>query len=164
MIHANYYPLFPDYMKLIMTNNTEISFHIFKVPDTEDETSKPPQSDFQEFSKLLQKGQLVANETKKTHTFVWRGYKACISSQLPKLSSFELERRFKLAMDFINKGTDACQSSQTEVFKVPIQISSSSASGQSSSSSSLVSSQSLQSDLEEPTQIPETQFNLDCKY
>ena len=39
----------------------------------------------------------------KSHFFVWRGYKACISSQLPKLSSNELERRFKLAKDSIEK-------------------------------------------------------------
>ena len=91
---------------------------------------------------------------------MWRGYKACISSQLPKLSSFELERRFKLAMESISKMSEG-----EHVFKKPSQVSSSSSSGsaQSSSSSSRASSQSIQSDHEETTQIPETQFDLEGK-
>lgn len=76
--------------------------HLFSIqaPETEDETAG---SDYQEFSKLLLNGQRVANDTKKSYVFMWRGYRACISSQLPKLSSIEITRRFKLAMDFINK-------------------------------------------------------------
>ena len=29
--------------------------------------------------------------------FIWRGYKACISSQQPKLTTIELKRRYELA-------------------------------------------------------------------
>lgn len=76
-----------------------------QVPETEDEGSiNSPE--YREFCKLLLNGQEVANQTKKTYTFMWRGYKACISSQLPKLSASELERRYKLAISFIKKAQE----------------------------------------------------------
>ena len=86
--------------KPLRSSRTAGDFCETEVPDTEDEG---PKTDFQEFSKLLINGQQIADKSKKSHVFEWRGYKACISSQLPKLSSFELERRFKLAMDSIAK-------------------------------------------------------------
>lgn len=102
--------------------------YYLQVPETEDEGSS---SDFNEFSKLLLKGQLVANETRKMYTFTWRGYKACVSSKLPKLSHTELKRRFNLAMKSIQ---------DDKSFKKPSAISN------------------------EPTKIPETQFEMDGGY
>ena len=119
------------------------------MPETEDETGSP---DFNEFSKLLINGQKIADDTKKSYIFIWRGYKACISSQLPKLTSTELDRRFKLAMDSIKKQSEA----STQIFKKP--SSPISSSGPSSSLSSRGSSDSISS--EEPSQIPETQFDM----
>ena len=166
-------------------------------------------------------GQRIADETNKSYIFMWRGYKACISSQLPKLSSVELQRRYKLAMEFIKKpslpapssqvgftqassqagassqaeaapsyeaSTEAALSSQVDpltdvmtqpdplppnsapnTFKKPNPAiffsTSSSASAQSTStSSSRPSSQSILSDGDEPSQIPETQFNMDGEF
>ena len=80
----------------ILSKNCKFLF--IKVPETDDE-----KSDYHEFCKLLINGQRIANDTKKSYVFLWKGYKACISSQLPKLSSHEMERRFKLAMDSIRK-------------------------------------------------------------
>lgn len=84
-------------MQLIIIS---ITFFQLQVPETEDEACR---SDYNEFTKLLISGKRVADETKRTFSFIWRGYKACISHQVPKLTTFELERRFKLAMDFIHK-------------------------------------------------------------
>lgn len=136
-------------------------FILLKAPDTEDEKSG---SDFQEFSKLLVNGQRVANDTNKSYIFMWRGYKACISSNLPKLLSHELNWRYKLATEAISKlpkEPESEPSKNPEVFRKPSppNHSTSSTSVQSSSSSSRGSSQSILSDLEEPTQIPETQFD-----
>lgn len=73
-----------------------------EVQETEDEgiNGSP---DFQEFSKLLLNGQTIADKTERTYMFIWRGYKACVSSQLAKLTSHELKRRFNLAMESIEK-------------------------------------------------------------
>lgn len=88
------------------------------------------------------------------YTFVWRGYKACISCNLPKLNSHELNRRFDLAMEFLQK-----EGAKEISFKKP-NVPSSSASAQSSSSSSRASSESIHSEnVEEKTQIPETQYD-----
>lgn len=87
--------------KALRSSRTAGKFFDTEVPDdTEDDC---PKTDFQEFCKLLNNAKRIADETKKSHFFIWRGYKAYISSQLPKLSSHELERRFKLAMDSINE-------------------------------------------------------------
>ena len=124
----------------------------FQAHETEDESSPP---EFKEFSKLLLDGQKTANETKRTYMFTWRGYKACISSQLPKLNNHELRRRFDLAMQSIKKGET------TESFKKPFNLSQTSSSGsqpQSSSQNSSYSSSRISSESDEPTQIPETQI------
>lgn len=84
-----------------------------------------------EFSKLLLNGQRVANDTKKTYTFMWRGYKACVSSQIPKITTIEMKRRFELALKFINDNQNN------------------------------VASPGLS---QEPTQIPETQFDMEGKF
>ena len=97
------------------------------MPETEDESANPA---LVEFLKLLLNGQRVADDTKKTYTFVWRGYRACVSSQLPKMTSYEIKRRFDLAMKSIN---------ENESFKKPGDFSLS----------------------QEPTQIPETQFDME---
>ena len=92
-------------------------------------------------------GQVVANETNRTYIFLWRGYKACISSQLPKLSNTEVRRRFKLAMKFLKDNPEST------TFKKPI------------SQPLPPSSSSTQIPLEsqELTQIPETQFQMEGK-
>ena len=123
------------------------------MPETEDESTSP---EFNEFSKLLLNGQKIADETKKSYFFIWRGYKACISSQLPKLSHKELDRRFKLAMDSIKKAKEESEVA-TQLFKKPPEPISSST-GPPSSLSSNVSSDSISS--EDPSQIPETQFDM----
>lgn len=124
-----------------------------KVPDTEDETAGAT-DEFKEFSKLLYNGQKVADETGKTYTFMWQGYRACVSSQLAKLTSFEVKRRFDLAMKFIKSGQ-----SNEDCFKIPKATSS----GQSSSiSSNKAASGPIES--EEPTQIPDTQFHMEGIY
>ena len=110
-----------------------------KVPETEDESASP---EFNEFSKLLTDGQRIADETKKSHFFTWRGYKGCISSQIPRLNFREIKRQFDLAMESLKQQERSSQSST--------------ASAQSSSSSCRVSSESIQSQ-EEITQVPETQ-------
>lgn len=84
--------------------------------------------------------QRIADENKKTHMFVWRGYKACVSSQIPKLTTQELKRRFNLAMKSVQDGE----------FKRP---------SQPSSSFSIPQTQLSQ----EVTQIPETQFIMEGK-
>ena len=157
--------------KPLRSSRTAGDFCETDVPETEDE-----KSDFNEFAKLLQNGQRIADETKKTNFFMWRGYRACISSGLPKLSAIELDRRYKLAMDSINKSAKTeteASSSQTapgtapsqveDGFKKPYQPPSSSSCQSSSSSSGRLSSQSILSDSEEITQIPETQFDMDSK-
>lgn len=117
------------------------------MPDTEDESNADATPEFQEFSKLLLNGQTVADQTKKAFFFTWRGYRACISSELPKFSAIELKRRFDLAMKSIGGGKEFFQSR-------PL-----SSSGRSSSSSSGQSSSSMNSEEQhELTQIPETQL------
>lgn len=116
------------------------------MPETEDESSSP---DFNEFSKLLLNAQQIANDTGGKYVFIWRGYRACVSANIPKFSHTELERRFKLAMNYINSESEA----KTQLVKKV----SSSASGPSSSFSSRGSSSSLSS--EDPSQIPETQLH-----
>ena len=137
------------------------------MPDTEDET-KP--NDYKEFCNLLLNGQRIADDTERTYTFIWRGYKACISSQLPKLSSIELNRRFQLAVQSIQKMED--KNKEDEIFFQPSQtlndgpfkrpgdrsLSTSSGSAPSSSQSSQLSSDTILS--EETTQIPDTQFDM----
>ena len=132
-------------------------FYSKQVPDTEDEGSP---NDLKEFTKLLLDGQKIANDSRKTHFFVWRGYKGCISSELPKLNKHAILRRFHLAKSFL-------QSDKQEFF----QSSQMSSSGRSSSSSSSRgSSSSIQSDdrqvsqnlddnqlSQDVTQVPETQ-------
>lgn len=71
----------------------------FKVPETEDEGSPP---EYQEFCNILLNSQKIANETQKAHVFIWRGYKGCVSSQIPKLTVPEMKRRFNLAMESIS--------------------------------------------------------------
>lgn len=102
-----------------------------EVPDTEDESANLPE--FNEFSKLLLNGQRIADDTNRTYTFIWRGYKACVASNQPKLNVHELKRRFDLAMKSISGDAQ---------FKKPI----------------------IPSQEEEPTQIPETQFEMQGKY
>lgn len=143
-------------------------FPFAQVPDTEDDSGS---SDFKEFTNLLLSGQKIANDTGKSHFFVWKGYKACISSQLPKLSTHEITRRFNLAMESIKKSDNEEQlfrpsrnveNIDNDVKKAAISVSSS-ASGQSSSySSSRTSTDSLISD--DLTQIPETQFVMEGKF
>lgn len=92
--------------------------------------------------------------------FTWRGYKACISSQLPKLNNHELKRRFQLAMQTIKKmnngDVEACD---RDVFKKPERQSSSSGSQPQSSQQSSYSSSIQSSEIDdEVTQIPETQI------
>ena len=150
----------------LRSSRTAGEFCETEVPDTDDE-----KSDFQEFSKLLLNGQKIADDTKKTYVFMWRGYKACISGQLPKLSSYELERRYKLAMESIQKmkvdkeaaTQETSEGLSSQLFKKPIPLSSSSSSMQSSSSSDRPSSQSLLCETDEVTQIPETQFDMESK-
>ena len=126
--------------------------------------------DYIEFTELLKNGQEIADKTKRSYVFVWRGYKACISSQLPKLTTYEMKRRFNLAMDSIKK---LREKEDDDVFFNPTQdrlktpsnltpVSSSSSAAQSSSSSSQASQDSITS--EEPTQIPETQFVMEGKF
>ena len=159
------------------------------MPDTEDEGRSP---DYNEFSKLICNAQQIADDTKKAYVFMWRGYKACISSQLPKLTSFEIDRRFSLAMDSINKRdkenevifcsklyhnimTNLIIKSNFQDFFEHSQVQPvptkefkkpiapvCSSSGQSSSFSSRASSDSLISE-EDRTQIPETQFDMTGK-
>lgn len=144
------------------------------MPDTEDESVDP---DYKEFCQMLLDGQRRADDLKRSYFFTWRGYKACISNQIPKLTTTELKRRFNLAMQYIKKKeeeegegeqffypTQKSENPQKEIFRAPEQSASSSSSGsqQSSSSSLRGSSDSLLS--EEPTQIPETQFQMNGKY
>lgn len=89
-----------------------------QVGETEDDTSSE-MKDLNEFTNLLLNGQRVADETKKTYTFMWRGYKACISSQLPKLSPHEIKRRFNLAIKFINQEKDAASDAEEELTQIP---------------------------------------------
>lgn len=135
---------------------------------------------FNEFSKLLVDGQKIANDTGRTHLFIWRGYKACISSQLPKLSNHEIKRRFDLAMQSIKKDEENFKKPTATVSLPPptttfsgrdnmdvgeltpssaSQPSTSSGSQPCTSSGSHQSSSSLES--QEPTQIPETQFEME---
>ena len=103
--------------------------------------------DFNEFSKLLLNGQQVADETNKMYTFVWRGYKACVSSQQPKFNAHEVNRRFQLAMKCI--GESKRQGIRDdEGFKKPL------------------AACNLSDELTQipETQIPETQFDMDGKY
>ena len=72
---------------------------ISKVPETGDESNTP--TEFQEFSNLLLNAQRIADDSKKAHFFTWKGYKACVSSELPKFTTVELSRRYKLAMKSI---------------------------------------------------------------
>ena len=85
--------------KPLRSSRTAGDFLETEVPETEDESS----SDFHEFKNLLLNGQQIADETKKNHYFVWKGYTACVSSEIPKLSTVELQRRFNLAMESIQK-------------------------------------------------------------
>ena len=108
---------------------------------------------------------------------MWRGYKGRISSQVAKLTSHEIKRRYNLAVECIDKQRkdkdeeNFFQPSQRpEKFKKPTPPTSSpsSTTAQSSSSSSRDSSDSLHSEeptqlpneglCEETTQIPETQY------
>ena len=121
-------------------------------------------------------GQRIADSTKKSYFFEWRGYKACISSQLPKLSIHEVNRRFELAMQSIQKAKEQEQGPSVPlpddevVFKKPTtpslasNSSSQSSGSQPESTSSQQSVSSLSLESEEPTQIPETQFDMDGKY
>lgn len=127
-------------------------------PETDDETNAP---EYKEFCDLLMNGQKIADKTRKTHFFTWRGYRACISSQLPRLSKPEINRRFKLAMETIRnleKGE-----SQPDTFKKPSTPSSDSQPNSLSSPGSQQQSSSQNSSTEEPTQIPETQFHMEGK-
>lgn len=142
MLHATYNTYARIHLSLL--------FDILQVPETEDESTAPP--DFLEFSDLLISGQRIADETKKTHFFTWKGYKACISSELPKFTTKELSRRFKLAMASIQK------EGNKEFFESS-QMSSSGRSTSSSSSCSRGSSSLLSDDVStEVTQVPETQL------
>ena len=138
-------------------------FTILQVPETEDENS--PQ-EYKEFCKLLLDGQAIADNSGRTHIFIWRGYKACVSSQIPKLTTTELKRRYELAMQFIKKKEEedgenffvpSQQARKTTSSPVQERVSTSSGSQQSTTSSSSfrATTDSLNSD--EPTQIPETQ-------
>ena len=142
-----------------------------QVPDTEDENGNGDPA-YKEFSKLLLDGQAKADLEKKCYFFTWRGYRACIASQIPKLTHHELKRRFQLAMQHITKKED----DDGEIFFYPSQNASipnkptlpptkesytSSGSQNSSSSSFRGTSDSLSS---EPTQIPETQFQMQGAY
>ena len=145
--------------KPLRSSRTAGEFCETEVPETEDETPSHS-SDFNEFSKLLLNGQVIANETNKNYIFVWRGYTACISAQLPKLSAKELDRRFNLAMESISKTKKDSSEALTQCFKKPAHLSNSSTSGPSSSSlSSRGSSDSISS--EDLSQIPETQFDME---
>lgn len=117
-----------------------------EVPDTEDEGNS---TYFNEFSKLLLNGQSVADDTKRPYVFYWRGYKACISSNLPKLNIHEMRRRFKLAMIYVKEN-----SSLDVEFKKPISKQQPQSKSSSSSRIPLNSSQ-------EVTQIPDTQFEME---
>ena len=102
-----------------------------KVPETEDdESTKEPE--LKEFTKLLLNGQRVADDTGKTYKFMWRGYRACVSCNLPKLTANEIRRRFNLAMKNI---------AEDGQFKKP----------------------ATPSEIDEPSQIPETQFVMEGK-
>lgn len=68
---------------------------------------------------------------------MWRGYKACVSSQQPKLNSIELARRYNLAIKSIKQ-----REKDDDHFKKP----------------------SPSSDAEDVTQIPETQFDMEGTY
>lgn len=112
--------------KPLRSSRTAGTFCETEVPETEDEGASSP--DFIEFSTLLANGQRIANDTNKTYTFIWRGYKACVSSQLPNMTTFEMKRRFSLAMQSIEENNN---------FKKP------------------------EIYTQEPTQIPETQFDME---
>lgn len=116
------------------------------MPETEDESNTP--TDYVEFSNLLLNGQRSADEAGKSYFFTWRGYRACVASGLPKLTTRELNRRYKLAIDCINKEGKYFETTQM------------STSGRSSSSSSAGSSSILSSESQEQelTQIPATQL------
>lgn len=125
------------------------------MPETDDESSSPPE--FQEFSNLLINAQRIADKTGKSHFFTWKGYHACVSSEIPKFTTSELHRRYKLAMQSIKKG-------QPDFF-TSTQMSSASGRSSSSSSSSSRESTSILSEENQPssssqelTQIPETQL------
>ena len=125
--------------------NSRSFFCELKVPETEDDESTN-QSEFNEFSKLLLNGQRVADDTGKSYTFVWRGYKACVSSKLGKLTTHELRRRFQLAMKFISEDDGQ--------FKKPNTPSQSTFSEEPS-----ITFKSTQ--VEELSQIPATQFEME---
>lgn len=138
------------------------SFIKLQVPETDDESTTPM---YREFTQLLLDGQKIADDTKRTHVFVWRGYKGCISSQIPKLTSFELKRRYNLAMEFIEKkekedGNDFFQPTQGESSDATNNPASSSSSARLSSSSNVSSDYVISQDI---TQIPETQFQMEGK-
>lgn len=127
------------------------------MPETEDESSAP--TDFQEFSALLINGQRIADETKKSHFFTWRGYKACVSSEIPKFSTRELNRRYQLAMKSIKEGGNNKTYFNTTEMTSASGRSSSSSSSSRGSSSSISSDQPLSQEFsQELTQIPATQM------
>ena len=96
--------------KPLRSSRTAGEFRETEVPETEDESNNS--ADYNEFSKLLLNGQKIADETERTYMFMWRGYRACVSSQLPMFSSHELKRRFNLAMESIQ---DASKKKENEV-------------------------------------------------
>ena len=125
------------------------------MPETEDESARP--TDFQEFTTLLLNGQRIADKSGKAHFFTWRGYQGCVSSEIPRFTTKEITRRYKLAMESIEK-----RGVKKEFFETTKM---SSASGRSSSSSSAGSSSTFfsedpqhQSQSQELTQIPATQL------
>ena len=127
-------------------------FLFVKVPETEDESNSP--SEFQEFSNMLINAQKVADKAGKAHFFTWKGYRACVASQLPKFNTIELSRRYKLAIQ--------CLKADKKEFFESSQLSSASGRSSSSSSSSSKGSLSILSDepplSQELTQIPATQL------
>lgn len=122
-----------------------------EVPETEDESNSP---DYKEFCKLLKDGLQTARETQKTHFFEWRGYKACVSSQLPDFSRTELNRRYQLAIKSLANNEQSFFETTPMSSASARSTSSSSQGSQASQASSIISEEGSQ----ELTQIPATQL------
>ena len=77
--------------KSLRSSRTAGEYQETDVAETEDEGNSP---EYKEFCNLLLDGQKIANRTDRTHVFIWRGYKACISSKVPKVRIFYTGNKF----------------------------------------------------------------------
>ena len=82
--------------------------------------------------------------------FFWRGYRACVKSNIPKLTTHELRRRFDLAKKILAENSNR---NQNQYFKRPSLPEPEPKQQPEPESSDLLS--------EDLSQIPETQFDME---